>query len=129
MRGVVKVLDGVDLIVHHGEILGLVGESGCGKTVTGLTVMGLLQRPQAGCRRFGPRSLPAERDEVLESRAHSIIDRLHSLSPGLDAWITYAAVAVVIAGRAVPLTLRPDTSRSHMASLIGRPVSCSIHRY
>ena len=47
MRGVVKVLDGVDLVVRPGEFLALVGESGCGKTVTGLTVMGLLQRPQA----------------------------------------------------------------------------------
>ena len=47
MRGLVKALDGVDLTVHDGEILGLVGESGCGKTITGLAVLGLLQRPQA----------------------------------------------------------------------------------
>jgi peptide/nickel transport system ATP-binding protein len=47
MRGLVKALDGVDLVVHEREILGLVGESGCGKTITGLAVLGLLQRPQA----------------------------------------------------------------------------------
>jgi oligopeptide/dipeptide ABC transporter ATP-binding protein len=46
-RGVVKALDGVDLTVAPSEILGLVGESGCGKTITGMAVLGLLARPQA----------------------------------------------------------------------------------
>ncbi len=40
--GEVKALEGVDLDVHKGEILGLVGESGCGKSVTALAVAGLL---------------------------------------------------------------------------------------
>jgi peptide/nickel transport system ATP-binding protein len=40
--GDVKALDGVDLIVNRGEILGLVGESGCGKSVTALSITGLL---------------------------------------------------------------------------------------
>ena len=40
--GDVKALEGVNLEVHRGEILGLVGESGCGKTVTALAVAGLL---------------------------------------------------------------------------------------
>ncbi|MDA4119449.1 MAG: ATP-binding cassette domain-containing protein, partial [Thaumarchaeota archaeon] len=40
--GDVKALDGVELIVKKGELLGLVGESGCGKTVTALSIMGLL---------------------------------------------------------------------------------------
>jgi peptide/nickel transport system ATP-binding protein len=46
-RGVVKALDGVNLAVAPSEILGLVGESGCGKTITGMAVLGLLAKPQA----------------------------------------------------------------------------------
>ncbi len=40
--GEVKALDGVELTVSKGEILGLVGESGCGKSVTSLSIVGLL---------------------------------------------------------------------------------------
>ena len=36
--GVVKAVDGVDFEVHPGEILGLVGESGCGKSVTSFSI-------------------------------------------------------------------------------------------
>jgi peptide/nickel transport system ATP-binding protein len=46
LRGTVKALDGVNLTVREREILGLVGESGCGKTITGLSVLQLLPRPQ-----------------------------------------------------------------------------------
>jgi peptide/nickel transport system ATP-binding protein len=45
-RGVVRAVDGVDFEVGRGEILGLVGESGCGKSVTALSVLGLLARPR-----------------------------------------------------------------------------------
>jgi len=43
--GVVKAVDGVDLHVNPGEIVGLVGESGCGKTVTSLSILGLIPAP------------------------------------------------------------------------------------
>jgi len=46
-QGIVHALRGVDLTVHENEVLGLVGESGCGKTVLGLSVLGLNPSPPA----------------------------------------------------------------------------------
>ena len=46
-QGVVKAVDGVSFEVNEGETLGIVGESGCGKTVTSLSVLGLLPEPPA----------------------------------------------------------------------------------
>jgi oligopeptide/dipeptide ABC transporter ATP-binding protein len=43
--GVVKAVDGVDFSVKHGEVLGLVGESGCGKSVTSFSIMRLVGAP------------------------------------------------------------------------------------
>ncbi|MCX7690348.1 MAG: ABC transporter ATP-binding protein, partial [Thermoflexus sp.] len=43
--GVVKAVDGVSFHVRRGEILGLVGESGCGKSVTSLSIMRLITPP------------------------------------------------------------------------------------
>jgi oligopeptide/dipeptide ABC transporter ATP-binding protein len=43
--GVVKAVDGVDLHVNQGETVGIVGESGCGKSVTSLSIMRLIGAP------------------------------------------------------------------------------------
>ncbi|MBA2381627.1 MAG: ABC transporter ATP-binding protein, partial [Chloroflexi bacterium] len=45
--GLVRAVDGIDFQVDRGEIMGLVGESGCGKSVTSLSIMGLVAKPGA----------------------------------------------------------------------------------
>ncbi len=44
-RGVVKALDGIDLTIHRRESLGLVGETGCGKSVTARSIIRLIDSP------------------------------------------------------------------------------------
>jgi peptide/nickel transport system ATP-binding protein/oligopeptide transport system ATP-binding protein len=44
-KGIVRAVDGVDLSIGEGDTLGLVGESGCGKSVTALSIMRLVPEP------------------------------------------------------------------------------------
>ena len=44
-EGVVKAVDGVDFEIYPGETIGIVGESGCGKSVTSLSIMRLVESP------------------------------------------------------------------------------------
>ncbi|MCB8938230.1 MAG: ABC transporter ATP-binding protein [Ardenticatenaceae bacterium] len=43
--GIVRAVDGIDIHVKRGEVLGVVGESGCGKSVTSLSIMRLVSQP------------------------------------------------------------------------------------
>ena len=46
-NGVAEVLDGVNFSINSGEIVGLVGESGCGKTTLARSILGILPRNSA----------------------------------------------------------------------------------
>jgi oligopeptide/dipeptide ABC transporter ATP-binding protein len=89
-RGVVKAVDGVSFHLRRGEVLGLVGESGCGKSLTALSVMRLL--PKGGARTIKGEVLlggenilertPAEMREIRGRRLSMVLqDPQTSLNP------------------------------------------------
>ncbi len=66
--GVVRAVDGIDFHVDRGEIMGLVGESGCGKSVTSLSIMRLVARPgrvEAGEVMFDGQDLLTLSDDAM----------------------------------------------------------------
>ncbi|WP_422125817.1 dipeptide/oligopeptide/nickel ABC transporter permease/ATP-binding protein [Streptomyces graminilatus] len=86
----VDIVDGISFEVHPGEVLGLVGESGCGKSLTALTVMGLEPKGArvTGQVRFNQRDLLAESTRVrrkLLGHEMAMIyqDALSSLNPAM----------------------------------------------
>ena len=89
--GVVKAVDGVDLSLDRGRILGLVGESGSGKSVTGFSILGLVDPPGrivAGSIRFDGRELvglPPEELRRLRGRRIAMVfqDPMMTLNPVL----------------------------------------------
>ncbi|MFX8848552.1 ATP-binding cassette domain-containing protein, partial [Acinetobacter baumannii] len=61
-NGVVRAVDGLSFHVDAGETVAIVGESGCGKSVTSLSILRLVDQPPAriaGQIRFGGRNLAA----------------------------------------------------------------------
>ena len=91
-EGVVRAVDGISFEIEAGKTLGIVGESGCGKSVTALSIMGLLPTPPArvedGSVLFEGRdltTLPERRLEDVRGAEIGIIfqDPMTSLNPTL----------------------------------------------
>src|SRR6187431_2218665 len=90
--GVVRAVDGVSFVVYPGETLALVGESGCGKSVTSLSIMRLIASPPgrtvAGAIRFNGRDLlgmsePAMREMRGNEMSMIFQEPMTSLNPVL----------------------------------------------
>jgi peptide/nickel transport system ATP-binding protein len=92
LEGVVKAVDGLSLDLPPGETLGLVGESGCGKSMTALSILGLIPRPAGRIVRGEIRfegedlvTLPARRMRDIRGKSISMIfqEPMTALNPVL----------------------------------------------
>jgi peptide/nickel transport system ATP-binding protein len=76
MDGVVRAVEGLSFHIDAGETLGIVGESGCGKSVTSMSILRLIQEPPgkiAGSIRFEGRDLlQASEQEMRDIRGNAI---------------------------------------------------------
>jgi peptide/nickel transport system ATP-binding protein len=80
-KKVLKAVDGVSLSIHRGEVLGLVGESGCGKSTIAMMLLGLLA-PTAGEIRIEGRSIAAQNRRIISKKVQPIFqDPYSSLNP------------------------------------------------
>jgi len=91
-EGTVKAVDGVDFEVRRGEVLGVVGESGCGKSMTSMSILRLVPKPQGKIVRGqllfeGKDLLKLSEEEMRKIRGNSISlisqDPMTSLNPVL----------------------------------------------
>jgi oligopeptide/dipeptide ABC transporter ATP-binding protein len=125
-RGWVKAVDGVSFAIDHGETLGVVGESGCGKTTTAKLVLAA-ERPTGGTIEFEGRSLADLRGEALADYRRKVQvvfqDPYSSLSPRMRVGdiigepiraherATRQAVRARVAELLELVGLRPDMAR------------------
>jgi oligopeptide/dipeptide ABC transporter ATP-binding protein len=121
-EGVVRAVDGVSLSVDAGKSLGLVGESGCGKSVTALSIVRLLPVPPArivsGSIRFDGRDLATLSERELEDvRGREIGMVFQDPMTALNPTLTIGTQIVEVLQRHLGLDRR--LARRRAAELLG----------
>jgi len=99
-EGVVKAVDGVSFDLYEDEVLGLVGETGCGKSVTALSIIGLVREPgkiiDGSIKLKGLELLELEEKRMRDHRGKDITmifqDPLNSLNPVMTAGVQIGEV-------------------------------------
>ena len=109
--GVVKAVDGVDFAVQRGEIVGLVGESGCGKSVTSLSVMRLISYQANTLKRHCPVLLEEGPQVRLNPPGEPVVALLKSRQGDKGR-----VLAVINATREAQ-----NASLPHLADWLGKP--------
>jgi peptide/nickel transport system ATP-binding protein len=112
-RAVLKAVDGVSLAIAHGETLGLVGESGCGKSTVARLIVGLY-RPTRGEIRYGGKRIDADGAPRTARRDMQMIfqDPYASLNP---RW----RVADIVAEPLTGLAGEAHVSRKQIEARVG----------
>jgi peptide/nickel transport system ATP-binding protein len=92
LDGIVSAVDGLEVVVHRGETMGLVGESGCGKSVTALSVLQLLRCPpgeiQGRIHFDGTNLLGLDREEIRRIRGRAISMIFHEPMTSMNPVLT-----------------------------------------
>ena len=119
--GVVRAVDGVGFSVEKGKTLGIVGESGCGKSVTALSIMRLLPTPPArivsGSIRFDGRELTTLSERELEDvRGREVAMVFQDPMTALNPTLTIGTQIIEVLRRHLGLDDR--TARRRAAELL-----------
>ncbi len=126
--GPVRAVDGVSFDVYPDETLGIVGESGCGKTVTGLSILGLIPSPPgrivSGEIRLGGRDLTKMPEEDLRDvRGHEISMIFQEPMTALNPVLTVGSQMVDVLRRHKQYTRRQARAMAvEMLARVGIPV-------
>jgi len=126
--GPVRAVDGVSFDVYPNETLGIVGESGCGKTVTGLSILGLIPSPPgrivSGEIRLAGRDLTKMPEEELRGlRGHEISMIFQEPMTALNPVLTVGSQMVDVLRRHKQYTRRQARAVAvEMLARVGIPV-------